>query len=154
MWFLAYLYVFTLILLPFFKGLIKEPGKTKLIVASAILEKGFRIYLVALPLMISETILRPLFPGLQNLVWDWANFVLYLTLFFYGFLFAANDRILENIGKIRTVSLVLGAGLFLIALGSRMSGRGASLGFLYPAYDAPNDLGLDFRRCWDISKDS
>jgi glucan biosynthesis protein C len=136
LWFLAYLYVFSMILLPLFTRLIKEPLKTRLKEASVILEKGIGVYLLAIPLMFSETLLRPHFPGLQNLVWDWANFILYLSLVFYGYLFAANDRILDTIRNIRTFSLFLGVVLFLAALASRLSGIAAYMVSIYPAYNA------------------
>ncbi len=102
--------------------------------ASGVLEKGALIYLVALPLMFTETLLRPHFPGMQNLVWDWANFTLYLALVFYGFVFAANNRILDNIYRIRLFSLCFGTVLFGVAVAWRTSGVARSLGPAFPAY--------------------
>ncbi|MGO9017750.1 MAG: acyltransferase family protein [Syntrophobacteraceae bacterium] len=115
LWFLAYLYVFTLILKPLFVRTIREGAGSRLVAASSIPEKGLWIYIVVIPSMFTETLLRPYFPGLQNLVWDWANFTLYLLLVFYGFLFAMNDRILDNIERIRTFSLVFAIFLFVVA---------------------------------------
>ena len=133
-WFLAYLFVFTLILRPLFARAKKEGLRQGLIRASLPLEKGASIYLVAVPLMLSETLLRPHFPGMQNLVWDWANFVLYLVLVFYGFVFAVNGRILDNIYRLRLFSLCFGAVLFAIAVGWRTSGVARSMGPAFPAY--------------------
>jgi hypothetical protein len=133
LWFLSYLYVFTLILRPLFVRVIREQTGARLAAASSILEKGLWIYLIAIPSIFTETLLRPFFHGQQNLVWDWANFTLYLVLFFYGFLFAVNDRILDNIERIRMFSLFLGASLFVAAAGL---GFEKNLGRLVPAYHA------------------
>lgn len=132
LWFLAYLFVFTVILRPLFTRSKREGLRKGLVRASAVLEKGASIYLVALPLMLSETLLRPHFPGLQNLVWDWANFVLYLLFFFYGFVFALNDRILDNIYRIRLFSFCFGTVLFAAAVAWGVSGVGRHT---FPAYN-------------------
>src|SRR5208337_1538952 len=92
---------------------------SKLTGVSAVLERGLWIYLIAAPLMITGSILRPIFPGLQNLVWDWANFVFYLAPVFYGFIFAINGRILNNVQRIRAITRCIGAVLFAGAIASR-----------------------------------
>jgi glucans biosynthesis protein C len=132
-WFLAYLFVFTMILLPLFVKMEKEGTAARVAKASAILEKGLSIYVLAVPLMITEVILRPLFPGLQNLVWDWANFIFYLALVFYGFVFALNARILDNIERIRGAALCFGILLFAGANAMRI--WHVPIGRLYPAYN-------------------
>jgi glucan biosynthesis protein C len=135
LWFLAYLYVFTLILLPLFMRMTREQTRARLVAATAILEKGLWIYIAAIPLMVSEMVLRPFFPGLQNLVWDWANFTLYLLLVLYGFLFAVNDRILDNIQRIRVFSLILAVLLFVTAVSLHISGIGPAVSRISPAYN-------------------
>jgi glucans biosynthesis protein C len=133
LWFLAYLFVFTLILLPLFVRIRTGHMKARITKASAVLERRLWIYLLALPLMLTESVLRPMFPGLQNLVWDWANFVLYLVLVFYGFVFAINGRISENIQRIRAITLCIAIALFAGAVASRL--YGVSLAPFYPAYN-------------------
>jgi glucans biosynthesis protein C len=136
LWFLAYLFVFSALLLPVFSFMNRNDVKTGIIKATSVLEKGPRIFMLALPLMVTETIFRPIFPGLQNLIADWANFTLYMMLMFYGFIFAINNRILDNIERLRVFSLSLGAFLFMTALSLRTAGIARSIGFLYPAYNA------------------
>ena len=136
LWFLAYLYVFSLILLPLFVRMARERDRAKLVDASSFLERGRRTYLAAVPLMFTETVLRPVFPGFQNLVWDWANFTLYLLFFLYGFLLAINGRILDNIQRIRMFSLLLGSFLFAAMAGLRMLGVGPVIDRMVPAYNA------------------
>jgi len=135
LWFLAYLYVFTLILKPLFVRTIREGAGSRLAAASSILEKGLWIYLIVIPSMFTETLLRPFFPGLQNLFWDWANFTLYLVLVFYGFVFAMNDRILDNIERIRMFSLLLGTFLFVLVASLKLSGIEGAIFRVYPAYN-------------------
>jgi hypothetical protein len=134
-WFLAYLFVFTLIMRPLFARARREGLRQGLVKASLVLERGPSIYVVAIPLMLTETILRPHFPGLQNLVWDWANFVLYLVLVFYGFVFAVNNGILDNIYRIRLFSLCFGIVLFAVAVAWRVSGVARSMAPVFPAYN-------------------
>ncbi len=126
-----------MILLPLFRRLKDGPARAKAVRASAILERGLLLYAAAIPLLFTETLLRPLFPGQQNLVWDWANFILYLVLVLYGFLFAVNRGILDNIYRTRRPSLCLGALLFLAVVAWRFSG---ALKWLAPAYPAYNCL--------------
>ena len=135
LWFLAYLFVFTLILLPLFVRMRREPLRTRLAEASAVLEKGLWIYLIAAPLMITESVLRPIFTGMQNLIWDWANFIFYLALVFYGFIFAINGRILGNVQRIRAIFLGMGIVLFAGAVASRRMGVASPLARVFPAYN-------------------
>jgi glucans biosynthesis protein C len=134
-WFLIYLYVFTLILRPLFVRMNRVAMKERVLSATSILEMGPLVYLLALPLMVSETILRPSFPGHQNLVWDWANFILYLILVFYGFVLATNKRILDNIMRIRLTSLILGLVCFAAAVAWVRSGAWRFLGPAYHTWD-------------------
>jgi glucan biosynthesis protein C len=134
LWFLAYLYVFAMILLPLFMRMTREPGRASVVAASAILEKGLWIYLAAIPLMFTYAPLSPFFPGEYNLLWDWAHFTLFLVLVLYGFLFAVNDRILDNIQRIRTFSLVFACLLFVAAASFQTSGTGAALRPVFSAY--------------------
>jgi glucans biosynthesis protein C len=134
LWFLAYLYIFAMILLPVFVLMTRKRHRARLVAASAILEKGLWVYIAAIPLMFTEMVLRPFFPGVQNLIWDWANFTLYIVLVLYGFLFAINCRILDNIQRIRLVSLILAGLLFITAVILRTWQIGPVAIHLYPAY--------------------
>jgi peptidoglycan/LPS O-acetylase OafA/YrhL len=81
LWFLLYLYVFTLLYLPLFRRLEARPGARERVAA------GWAW--LPLPLLAgSEVALRGRWPGVQNLYDDWANVVLYSTLFVTGFLLA------------------------------------------------------------------
>ncbi|MDC7222986.1 MAG: acyltransferase family protein, partial [Spirochaetales bacterium] len=47
-------------------------------------------------ILMAEILLRPLYPGYQNLINDWANFVVYLTFFLLGFFWGGDERVLRR----------------------------------------------------------
>jgi glucan biosynthesis protein C len=80
LWFIAYLYIYALLLLPLLVWWKKQKSPPR---------PGVWIYALALPLCINEALLRPRFPETHNLVDDWYVFVYYLLLTIYGFLLAS-----------------------------------------------------------------
>ncbi len=109
MWFLAYLFVFSLLALPLFLYLRSEAAKVLLARVSAMFETRWGIFAPALPLVLVQALLRARWPGfLPNLYDDRANFAFYLILFVYGytlFLSPGFDRALRRRWK---TSLLLG----------------------------------------------
>jgi surface polysaccharide O-acyltransferase-like enzyme len=94
--------------------------------------------------MVTEMVLRPLFPGDQNLIWDWANFTFYFLLVFFGFVFAMNEKILDNIQRIRVFSLVIGVTLFATSVVWVMTSAGGSLSRISHAYNTLMIFALIF----------
>jgi peptidoglycan/LPS O-acetylase OafA/YrhL len=90
LWFLIYLFVFSMIALPLFLYLKKEGGRRFVSRLASVCQKPGGIFLLALPIVVIEVALRPRFPGPQTLISDWANFLTHLTLFTYGYLFASD----------------------------------------------------------------
>ena len=142
LWFIAYLLVFTLVCLPLFRWLQTRRG-----------DLGHTpvwwIYLPILPLTLIQVVLRPYWPGLQNLYDDWANVAYYGTYLIAGFLLArypALERAVHRewkralgIGLAATVLLLLGVlrafqlpGLLLA--GSAVAGWCFVLALLGAAY--------------------
>lgn len=81
LWFLVYLYVFTLLYLPALRRIDARPATWQ--------HAGNAwAWAPIVPLVAIQVLLRPRWPGLQNLYDDWANFALYSTLLVLGFLFA------------------------------------------------------------------
>ena len=112
LWFVIYLFVFSLIALPLFLHL-KGTGAPLLSKLSAGMEKPGAILLLALPLAAIEAGLRPRWPGFQNLYDDWANFCLYLLYFIYGYLVCADARFFQAIERHLRMTLVLRHSLIL-----------------------------------------
>ena len=81
LWFLIYLYVFTLLYLPLFRRLEASPLRFEHVAS------GWA-WLPLAVIVATEVALRGRWPGVQNLYDDWANFALYSVLFVTGFLLA------------------------------------------------------------------
>jgi glucan biosynthesis protein C len=121
LWFILYLYVYVLLLLPLMLW-----WRT----ARPALKPGAWILLLALPLGLNETVLRPIFPETHNLVHDWYLFIHYLLLTLYGFVLASMPAGWDWLAKFRRVALAIAltvtiGGLSLINAG--VFHRGGSL---------------------------
>ena len=108
LWFLAYLFTFSLIALPLFLFLKTERGSEIINSIVGISKKRFGIFLLFIPIAIIEVSLRWKFPGLQNLVADWANFLTYTTLFIYGFLLMSHQSFMDAVGRHWKGALICG----------------------------------------------
>lgn len=116
LWFLAYLFVFSILALKFFTYLRSEKGKNIIGALGALCGRPGGIFLLALPIAIIEGALRQKYPnGNQNLFNDWANFFTYLTFFVYGYLLFSDERIGRAIERSWKLSGVL-AMVFLAVL--------------------------------------
>ncbi len=81
LWFLAYLFTFTLLYYWLFARLIRREDKGGSVHPAM-------IYAPIIALVIIQVALRPIWPGFQNLFDDWANFTYYSTFFIMGFVFS------------------------------------------------------------------
>jgi peptidoglycan/LPS O-acetylase OafA/YrhL len=75
LWFLIYLFVFSLLWLPLLLAL---RGRSQARVSPVV------IYLAIVPLAAAQILLRVRWPGYQNLVDDWGNFTYYSSFFLFG----------------------------------------------------------------------
>ncbi len=91
LWFILYLFVFSMLCIPLFNRWKIDDRHVKQI--GSFLVKGHRILLPFLVIIIFELLLRPFFHGVQTLVFDWANDAVYLSVFIFGYFFAADERI-------------------------------------------------------------
>lgn len=122
LWFLAYLFVFSLIGVPLF--LLLGKGKPRRVVeqAGAFCERPGALFLAAIPLMAAQAVLRAKWPGFQNLYDDWANFAFYFTVFVYGYLLCSDDGFGRAIDRHWRISLGLGIGAVSVILALRQTG--------------------------------
>ena len=86
LWFLAYLFTFSLLYLPILVALQRVPARR-------VPERRSAVYLALLPLILVQVTLRGRWPGYQNLVDDWANFAYYSLFFLFGFALARAPEI-------------------------------------------------------------
>lgn len=111
-WFLAYLFVFSALLLPLFLS-IRQKGDASRIVSIAC--RFARMPLILLPALwtgLLEAVFRPGWPGSMNLVNDWAYFTVFLSFFFIGFLTGWVPELLQAFEKYRLAGLILGVAAF------------------------------------------
>lgn len=117
LWFLCYLFSFSLIALPFFQFLRRESGKRVTLWLGNFFEKRGMIFLFGIPLVFIEAVLRARWPGFQNLYDDWANFFFYLIIFIYGYLLCSDARYKEVIVLHGKSAITLAGIATLILLG-------------------------------------
>jgi fucose 4-O-acetylase-like acetyltransferase len=79
LWFLLYLFTFSLLYARLFARMLARPDAR---VSTA------RLYLPVVPFVVIQTTLRFVWPGVQNLYDDWANFSYYSLFFILGFVLA------------------------------------------------------------------
>lgn len=108
LWFLAYLFVFSLLALPLFQYLKSESASKFMARLTDFLQKPVGLIFLFIPVAIIEGSLRGLYPsGHQNLISDWANFLTYGTLFVYGFLFFCAPQNVLGIFKYRRLAFAI-----------------------------------------------
>ncbi len=81
LWFLIYLFTFTIIYWPLFSLISKLEIQREI--------KKLYVYLPAALFVIIQFFLRERWPGFQNLYDDWGNFAYYSSFFILGFIFSA-----------------------------------------------------------------
>ena len=113
LWFIVYLYVYVLMLLPLMLWWRK---------ARPALKPGAWIALLALPLGINEALLKPVFPETHNLVHDWYLFNHYLLFTVYGFALAASPSTWEWLAKFRRPVLAITLAITIGLLSSFAAG--------------------------------
>lgn len=111
LWFIAYLWVYTLVLMLFALLL---PGSLRR-AEDGIARVLSGVWLLALPaivLVLYRVFLFPRFPQTNGLLDDWYNHALYLSIFMLGFLIARSDPVWDAIVRSRWVSLGVAAVAF------------------------------------------
>jgi len=107
LWFIIYLYVYVLLLVPlmlWWRNARRE------------LKPGVWLYALALPLGINEALLKPLFPETHNLIHDWYVFNHYLLLTIYGFVLASMPGVWDWFARQRHWSLAIGVAVVTVLL--------------------------------------
>jgi surface polysaccharide O-acyltransferase-like enzyme len=107
LWFLIYLFVYTLLLLPLLRYLLTPAGRRWVERLAAFFARRRAIFLLALPIGIVEAALTTEFPG------SWNRFVWLLPII-YGFVFASDERFDQALVRHRRSALALGLVSFLI----------------------------------------
>jgi len=114
LWYLVYLFLFSIILLPLFK--IRKNQKLSLLSSlSYWLEGPWCLMSLVVPLIIINIFIDYNGLGFMRGTGGWDLFS-YLFILVYGYLFFCNEKILETIKRIRSISLILAIILSLTGL--------------------------------------
>jgi glucan biosynthesis protein C len=108
MWFLGFLFAYSLLALPLFTWLKGEAGRRVVSRLADLCERRGTILLFILPVVAVRLSLQPFFPQAQH----WADFFSHGTFFVLGYLLFADERFLRAIR--RDWGLLLGVGIAAI----------------------------------------
>lgn len=107
LWFVLFLFVLSLVALPFFLYLRREDGQRLIDRLAAFFVRPGTIFLFAVPLIVAG--------GLPDI--GGKNIFYYFTLFVYGYVLMADARFKEILDRHKMSALVLGLSLLLIYIG-------------------------------------
>ena len=117
LWFLAYLFLMSMIALPLFLYLRRSGRKVFAFLSRSIRKTPFSLYVLAIPLIIVQLTLENKYPLTMALVDDWYAFNYYLLCFISGFILASlGEQGWKAMMDIRCISLFLGLSASLVVL--------------------------------------
>jgi len=106
LWFIAYLFVFSLLALPLFLFLKRETGRRVVKGLASFFSIPGMIFLFVLPIMLMDYLLYDFYP----------NPFYFFTFFVLGYLILADERFEEAIGKSKLIALIIGILWFAVWL--------------------------------------
>ena len=111
LWYVVYLFVYTLILIPFARPLASFMNGYGKKISISCLDNRLGIFVVMLipviPFIIFHYILKPIYPSTHALVDDWANHQLYFSIFIFGFLISKDKSFWQAIDKALIPALIM-----------------------------------------------
>ena len=120
LWFIGFLFAFSLIALPLLLWLRGAAGQRLIASLARLCERRGGSLLFILPLAVVQLAFRPFFTGEQ----DWADFFYFMTFFVIGYILFADERFARAIRRDGWLGLGLGAVAFL-ALGAMFASGNA-----------------------------
>ena len=112
LWFLAFLFAYSLLALPIFNWFKRDAGRSFISWLGRLAEKRGGILLFLIPLAFSRVLVQPFAPQEHG----WLDFVYSFLFFIFGYILYADDRFLSAIRRDRWL-LVAGGVLNLVAFG-------------------------------------
>jgi glucans biosynthesis protein C len=121
LWFLGFLFTFSLIALPLFLWLKNESGHKVIAWLGKLGEKRGGILIFILPIAVVRMSLQPFFPNYT----DWADFAYMLVFFILGYLLFADQRLIQAIRRDWCLALTIGVISTLTMLVGLVFGAGS-----------------------------
>jgi surface polysaccharide O-acyltransferase-like enzyme len=142
LWFLGYLFSFSLIALPLFLWLRKDSGQRAIDWLAKLGQRRGGLLLFVVPLVVIKLVLQPYFPDYQ----DWADFFYMLTFFVYGYILYSDERFVPAARRNWPLMLALGV------VSSILIFAGGYTGVIYEWLDAPATPGyVLYWTAWGIN---
>ncbi|MCP4294048.1 MAG: acyltransferase family protein [Proteobacteria bacterium] len=117
LWFILYLFLFSVIALPILNYLKSERSTQFKISLERLFGLKGGILMLVLPIIVSQVALRPYFPRETHaLIDDWAYFIFYFLFFLAGILISSNPKNWESIKNQRRVNLAAASLSILLLL--------------------------------------
>jgi len=120
LWFLPFLFVMTMFVLPLFNKI--QKGQLNFSWLKNIMQTNYGVFVLVLPMVFVRIILKPIYSEYT----DWADFLIYMLPFIYGFLFMSDPEFINIIKKKTYLFLVVG----IIS----------SIYFIYTAFQGPLNI--------------
>ena len=120
LWFLPFLFVMTMFVLPLFTKI--QKGRLEFSWLKRIMQSNYGVFILVLPMILVRVILKPVYSEYT----DWADFLIYMFPFIYGFLFMSDPEFINIIKKKTYIFLVIGAI--------------SSIYFIYAAFQGPLNI--------------
>ena len=120
LWFLPFLFVMTMFVLPLFNKI--QKGQLKFSWLKRIMQSNYGVFILVLPMILARVILKPIYSEYT----DWADFLIYMLPFIYGFLFMSDPEFINIIKKKTYLFLVVGVI--------------SSIYFIYMAFQGPLNI--------------
>ncbi len=112
LWFLGFLFAFSVLALPLFLWLKRERGKRLLSWLARLCGRRGGILVFVVPLVLVRFMLQPLYP----IEHDWADFAYMLVFFIYGYVLYTDERFTQAVQRDWSVALPLAIVGFLAGL--------------------------------------
>jgi peptidoglycan/LPS O-acetylase OafA/YrhL len=119
LWFLAFLFSFSLLALPIFGWFKRDAGQSCISWLGRLVGRRGGILLFVLPLALSRVLIQPYFPEDHG----WLDFVYYFLFFVFGYIIYSDDRFLSAVRRDRWL-LFAGGVIGLIAFGGVFAAYG------------------------------
>lgn len=105
LWFLGFLFSFSMISLPIFLWLKGDRGTRFIASLTKLWDRRGGMYIFVIPIMLARLILQPFFPEYTS----WADFTFFLFYFIYGYIIYSDKRFMAVVN--RDWKLALGTGI-------------------------------------------
>lgn len=113
LWFLGFLFSFSMISLPIFLWLKGDTGGRFISRLAELWERRGGFFLFIIPIMLARLILQPLFPEYTS----WADFSFFLLYFIYGYIIYSDDRFMNVVQRDWKLALIGGIGSTVAMIG-------------------------------------